>query len=152
LKKNGEVFVIGFSNKGGLGLGDDYEEARELTKINGLKNITKIVAGSDFNVAVDANGTMWSWGLNNYGQLGNTSKLVNTFPKMIYIPSGKKVTDISCGDNFCLATTKEGEVLTWGCGTYGQLGQGNTQDLSAPKILPVTFKVKSISCGEAHSA
>lgn len=144
--------MIGSSNKGALGIGDDVEVAKELTKLDRLKNITKVVAGSDFNVALDANGNMWSWGLNNYGQLGNISKLTNGQPKLIYLPSGKKIADVSCGDNFCLATTKDGEVLSWGCGTYGQLGQGNTQDLSAPKILPVSYKVKNISCGEAHSA
>lgn len=152
VKKSGEVFVIGFSNKGGLGLGDELEEAKELTKVNGLKHIIKVVAGSDFNVALDTSGSMWSWGLNNYGQLGNTSKLVNAYPKMIYIPNGKKIKDVTCGDNFCLATTNEGDVLSWGCGSYGQLGQGNTQDLSAPKTLPVNFRVRNISCGEAHSA
>lgn len=152
LKKNGEVFVIGSSSKGGLGLGDEVEVAKELTKLERLKNIRKVVAGSDFNVALDNDGKMWSWGLNNYGQLGNTSKIINTQPKLIYLPSGKKIADVSCGDNFCLAITSERDVLSWGCGTYGQLGQGNTQDLSTPKLLPITFKVKNISCGEAHAA
>lgn len=112
----------------------------------------KITSGTDFNIALDSKGRMWSWGLNNYGQLGNTSMLINTKPKMIYIPANRVINDVSCGENFCLATTTEGEVLSWGCGCYGQLGQGTKQDLGAPKTIPVDFKVKNISCGEAHAA
>lgn len=152
LKKNGEVFVIGGSRKGGLGLGDEVQTVQKLTKIDKLEHIVKIVSGSEFNVALDAKGKMWSWGLNNYGQLGNTSMLTNSQPKMIHIPGNRVVTDVSCGENFCLASTSEGDVLSWGCGCYGQLGQGTKQDLGAPKLMSLNFKVKDISCGEAHAA
>ena len=154
LHNDGSVQVIGASQRGALGLGDDISAVKHFSLIEKLadKQIVKLVSGSDFNVVIDKDGVMHSWGQNNYGQLGNTSQLTNPVPKPIKSLASKKITDVTCGDNFCLALTNEGEVYSWGCGSSGQLGQGNTMDLSQPKPVPVNFKAKSISCGEAHSA
>jgi alpha-tubulin suppressor-like RCC1 family protein len=145
--------VMGASSKGALGLGDDTEKAKEvvcLTGFNGIK-VEKVVCGSEFNVAIDSAGQVYSWGLNNYGQLGNTSKLTNSTPKILHGFGGKKVIDVACGDTFCLALTSEGEVFSWGCGSSGQLGQGNSMDLSAPRKISTPWRAVSISCGEAHA-
>ena len=154
MARDGSLSVIGASIKGGLGLGDGIDAVPRPTKVQSLAGVqmTKVVSGSDFSLGLDASGKLYTWGFNNYGQLGNTNKLTNPSPKQVQLPPGKQVADIAVGDNFCLALTKDGGVLSWGCGSNGQLGHGNSQDLSAPKELAFRGKVQSIACGEAHSA
>jgi alpha-tubulin suppressor-like RCC1 family protein len=133
-----------------LGLGEGTNSVGKISRIEGLENIREIRCGSDFNLALDDKGVVYSWGYNNYGQLGNTSKLFNPIPKPILNIVSEKVLDISCGDNFALARTAEGNVYSWGCGSHGQLGHGNSSDLSVPTKLNIDFPVKGISCGESH--
>lgn len=129
-------------------------DAPYVTPINSLKGIDaiKITSGSDFNVMLDNTGKIYSWGFNNYGQLGNTSKLINGVPKVLHVPGNKPIRDVDCGDNFCMALDTEGHAYSWGCGSSGQLGHGNTSDLSVPSLINFPKKIESISCGEAHSA
>nr|CAG8487732.1 5456_t:CDS:10 [Entrophospora candida] len=61
---------------------------------------------------------------------------------------------ISCGENHCLALTKQGEVYSWGDGRYGQLGHGDFRSLNKPKVIEFFqgLKVTQIACGGLHSA
>ena len=59
--------------------------------------------------------------------------------------------DISCGDNFCAAVSKEGKLYTWGYGADGQLGHNNTLDVRTPKLVQINSKISSVSCGGGHT-
>ena len=60
-----------------------------------------------------------------------------------------------CGENHCLALTRDGEVLSWGSGRFGQLGHGVlTNSLDKPTVIEFFqgLRVKEIACGGFHSA
>ena len=154
VSKQGEISVIGSSIKGALGLGDGVDKVSKMTRVESLAGVRvkKVVAGAEFNLALDENGRLFSWGYNNYGQLGNSSKFASGVPKQIQMQGGRLVKDVAAGDNFSLALMETGEVMSWGCGSSGQLGHGNTSDLNMPKILDIKEEVVNVSCGENHSA
>ena len=63
--------------------------------------------------------------------------------------------EISCGYAHTIGITANGELCSWGCGEYGQLGHGNEDSVGRPKIIDsVQFckKAKYVSCGTWHTA
>ena len=95
---------------------------------NGDKAYPKVVSGQDFTVALKADGTVWTWGYNAYGQLGTKDQTNRYKPTKIAI---ENVIDISAGDNYTLVLTKEGKVYSFGNNSYGQLGRsGDTLEIA----------------------
>ncbi|CAG8507402.1 16524_t:CDS:2, partial [Acaulospora morrowiae] len=62
-------------------------------------------------------------------------------------------TNVTCGENHCLALTQDGEVFSWGSGRYGQLGHGDISSLDKPKVIEFFqgLKISQIMCGGWHS-
>ena len=75
-------------------------------------------------------------------------------PTLLREPFTNKVMGVSCGNNYTLLWTTEGDAFSWGCGRHGVLGQGDTEDRHVPtKITQVNSadKVVSMNAGFAHS-
>ena len=90
----------------------------------------QIAAGTDFTVALKADGTVWTWGNNIYGQLGNgVYNGTVVYPQKIDL-SG--VVKIAASGQFAVALKDNGEVWTWGRNNAGQLGNGTTDNSNVP--------------------
>ena len=108
--------------------------------------IPKIVSGQDFTIALKADGTVWSWGYNYYGQLGLGDNSNRYKPTQLNI---NNVVDISAGSNHVLLLTKDGKVYSFGSNSYSQLGRnGNTL---VPEEITTLENVTKISAGSYHS-
>ena len=106
-------------------------------------------------MALTTEGKIFSWGRNNYGQLGISGKQQTreNVPREISLPKDISVADISCGEEHAALLTSEGHVYTWGYGHDGQLGHSAKTHLSAPKkIDEITQKAKKVICGGGHTA
>lgn len=131
----------------------------------GMTNHEKVVdAGEMHFVVLREDGTVWSWGDNNYGQLG-AKELSNhsTVPVPVRKEDGNRlfnIKSIAAGDYHSVALDHKGDVWTWGRNAWGQLGQG--QDGTAlpfnndPKVVPiidngVKMQIKAIAAGEHHT-
>lgn len=68
-----------------------------------------------------------------------------------YVSLPDKIVEIAAGGLHFLALTKSGEVFSWGNGSLGQLGTGNTDNIEVPQKLKLDFSVKHISAGESCS-
>ena len=90
-----------------------------------LNGIVDIAAGIYHGLALRSDGTVWSWGYNGNGQLGDGTTVTRSQPAMI---SGiSDVTSVSTKYYFSTAARKDGSVWTWGDNGYGQLARsGNT--------------------------
>ena len=88
-------------------------------------------------MALDKDGTVWAWGLNTYGQLGNNTTTGSSLPVQVKIANGDlnltNVVSISAGYQHNIALRKDGTVWAWGRNDGGQLGNSNTKN----QLLPV---------------
>jgi alpha-tubulin suppressor-like RCC1 family protein len=103
-------------------------------------------------MALRSDGTVWSWGVDDLGQLGNgKSEEFDNLPSEVVGPDGKghlqNVVSISAGGGFSMARLASGSVWTWGQNDSGQLGIGNhtgpstcTTAKTACSLVPVQVK------------
>jgi alpha-tubulin suppressor-like RCC1 family protein len=148
----GHVWAWGNNLNSQIGTSEnDYEISP--VKINNLSNIIALAKGSAANhcLALNENGTVWSWGDNEYGQLGlGTNDVVNSnTPMMIEKIFG--VVALSAGRSHSVALKDDGTVWTWGDNTYGQLGHINQEKSSIPKKIYGLQNVVSVEAGYNHS-
>ncbi len=98
----------------------------------GTSNWASVAAGTAFAVALQSNNTLWTWGANSAGQLGNGNNTGTNSPAQI--ASGNIWTQVTAGSDFAVARRSDGTLWAWGNNTVGQLGN-NT--ITAPSNVPV---------------
>ena len=106
----------------------------------------KIATGHSHCLAIDTQGTLWSWGYNAFGQLGNgtaVSKFIETPQK---IRPDIKFMEIEAGDNYSLALDDLGRLWTWGRNSSsGILGDGTKTDRHVPMLINTEVSLKKIN-------
>ena len=104
-------------------------------------NNTKIDVqeGKDFTIALKQNGTVWSYGLNNSGQLGIGNNDNQQEP--VQIKELSNIKQIATGYSHALALTKEGKIYSWGLGKNGQLGDGQQSDSNVPVNVDISANI-----------
>ena len=104
----------------------------------------QVSAGSWFALAIDEDGNTWAWGQNTYGALGNgtstgSDQIPNPLPVRVRYPANAGTViarQISARGRHSLALDKEGNAWAWGWNSYGQLGDGTTNNRTIPvKVL-----------------
>jgi uncharacterized repeat protein (TIGR01451 family) len=139
LKSDGTVWSWGTNEHGELGIGSTAPSAaNKPLKVVGLSGVTAIAAGSDYNLALKADGTVWGWGGNTIGQLGlgGTDFIAHTTP--VQVPNLSGIVRIFAGDYVSYAVKADGTVFGWGNAFVGKLGDGNsgTPSINTPTELP----------------
>lgn len=71
LKEDGTVWTAGYNNSGQIGNGAVSTTNYQKTFLNIMNDVKEIASGESYGIALKNNGTLWAWGLNNYGQLGD---------------------------------------------------------------------------------
>ena len=130
---NGLLYAWGLGTDGQLGNGTTTTSSTPV-KVSLPPGVVPVAvaAGDDHSLALGSNGTLYAWGYNGYGQLGNGTKTNEDTPVTVSFPSGVKATAIAAGENLSLALGSDGNVYAWGDGNVGALGQGN-QNESTPR-------------------
>lgn len=106
------------------------------------KTITQISAGAGHSLALASDGTVYAWGQNTYGQLGNNTMINANAPvsvQTIGTPmAGKIIIQLAAGNSQSVALASDGTIYAWGWNRYGQLGNGTTVDTRIPVAVKVT--------------
>jgi alpha-tubulin suppressor-like RCC1 family protein len=137
LRSDGTVWAWGQDDHGQVGNGV-FSSTPQLTPVEvpGLTGITKVAAGWLFSLALRSDGTVWAWGVNAAGQLGNGTTTDSALPVQVRV---NQVTSIIAGFSaaYAIRTTTGGATLwAWGGNAFGALGDGSM--LSRPSPEPVT--------------
>ena len=95
-----------------------------------------IASGENFTIALKSDGSVWAWGDNTYGQLGNGNFESSQGPiPVLAVDATKKLSGvfkIAAGKYHALAMTSDGAVLAWGLNDNGQLGNNSTTNQNVP--------------------
>ena len=111
---------------------------------------TWITAGESHTVAVKQDGTVWAWGNNSYGQLGNGTTTVRITPVQVSGLS-TNVTAIAAGGNYTVALKQDGTIWAWGDNYYGELGDGTYTERHTPVQVSGLSGVTAIAAGGRHT-
>jgi alpha-tubulin suppressor-like RCC1 family protein len=149
-KTDGTLWSWGYNGSGQLGLNTSYTTNRSSpNQVGALTTWSKISTGRYYNVAIKTDGTLWSWGQNNTGQLGLGNTTDYSSPKQV----GALTTwlNIACGYFHTLATKTDGTLWSWGANGQGQLGQSNITYRSSPVQVGALTTWSNITAGsESH--
>ena len=172
LCENGDVYAFGHNRYGQLGTGDmnTVTQKNAPVKIEALsgKGVVKVAAGTNCSYAITADGTLYTWGANFLGQLGDGNAALDNrdIPNAVTI-SGCKVFDVAGGGAHTVAlcykdtnsnnvadSGEEKAVYVWGADSRGQLGTGdlgNWQNTPKRQTALDGLDVVSVAAGDAHT-
>ena len=147
LKKDGTVWAWGNNFSGQLGNGRSGDFSNTPTAVPGLTNVTAIAAHTFHALAVRQDGTVWAWGGNDNGQLGNGTTTASLVP--IQVPGLSGVKAVAAGWARSFALKRDGTVMAWGFGNWGALGDGSWSEFNrlSPQPVPGLTDVVEISAG-----
>ncbi|KAL5753461.1 hypothetical protein ACOSP7_023638 [Xanthoceras sorbifolium] len=136
VSSSGGLYTYGWSKYGQLGHGDfeDHLVPHKLEALHG-SFISQVSGGWRHTMALTSNGKLYGWGWNKFGQVGVGDNVDKCSPVQVKFPNDQKVVQISCGWRHTLAVTERQNVFSWGRGTNGQLGHGESSDRNIPKII-----------------
>jgi alpha-tubulin suppressor-like RCC1 family protein len=109
-----------------------------------------VAAGDYHSVALKSDGTVWAWGYNVYGQLGDGTTTQRTTPVQVSGLSGV-IAIAGGGQYWTLALKSDGTVWAWGYNGNGQFGNGTTASSSVAVRQGTIYDVVGIAAGTYHS-
>jgi alpha-tubulin suppressor-like RCC1 family protein len=147
IKTDGTLWGWGWNNNGQLGNNSVAHKSSPITVSGGGTTWSQVSCGQEATAAIKTDGTLWTWGSNYAGQLGNNSTINRSSPGTI-AGAGTTWSKVSCG-YYCIAAIKiDNSLWTWGYnGAYGQLGNTSQNDTSSPGSISGGGEWKHISCG-----
>jgi alpha-tubulin suppressor-like RCC1 family protein len=151
LSSAGRVFIWGANSNGQLGNGtrNPYIEPNDITaNFYLLKNerIINLVMGSASSYALSSFGRVFSWGKNDYGNLGNGESTIDSLlpvdiSSKFKLDSNDIIIGISMGSVHSSAISYRGRVFTWGGNGNGQLGNGEQGESLNPNEITSKFNL-----------
>ena len=144
LRTDGSLWMWGTNAVGELGLPGVYDRKIGLyadfpvqtRPVKVLDGVAAVSVGHQFTLAIKNDGSLWAWGDNYFGQLGDGTETHRDRPVKIM----DNVVACAAGDDFAAAVKSDGTLWTWGYNYFGQLGDGGTSSRSKPKQVMTGVK------------
>ena len=152
IKTDGTLWTWGYNNYGGLGDNTTVSKSSPVTTVAGGTNWKQVSGGQYHTAAIKTDGTLWTWGYNGYGNLGDNTTVDKSSP-VTTVAGGTNWKQVACGYRHVAAIKTDGTLWTWGYNGIGALGDNSTVDKSSP-ITTVAGGTnwKQVSGGQYHTA
>uniref|UniRef100_A0A3B4YKW9 HECT and RLD domain containing E3 ubiquitin protein ligase 3 n=1 Tax=Seriola lalandi dorsalis TaxID=1841481 RepID=A0A3B4YKW9_SERLL len=154
LLQDGSVYTCGANCCGQLGH-DKPGTSPELVGALDTQKITVVSSGRAHSMAVNEQGQVFAWGAGEGGQLGlGTAEVAVRIPRLVKRLCDHRISQVMCGNQHCIALSRDGQLFTWGQNTSGQLGLGKGEP---SKLFPHPLKslagipLAQITAGGDHS-
>jgi len=152
IKTDGTLWVWGIGTEGRLGTNDQTSRSTPVTTFAGGNNWKQVSCGNAHTAAVKTDGTLWVWGENSYGGIGDNTTAFKLTPVSTFL-GGNDWKQVSSGFQSTAAIKTDGTLWSWGDNSRGQLGNNTTTD----SLTPVTTFIggnnwKQVSCGLQYTA
>ena len=167
MKSDGIAWSVGYNGSGQLGDGTTISRSNpvQVMDSNGspFSNVRKLGTGSSHSIFVKGDGSAWSAGWNNSGQLGDGTTVSRSNPIQVVDTGGSSLTNtisVSGGMWHSMILNSDGTMASFGRNNYGQLGDGTTTDRSNPvqvlhdasSLAPFPqISIKATAAGYAHT-
>lgn len=149
VKTDGSVWGVGNNEYGQIGQTPSDDPIREMVQIPGLSDIREVAGGYYHSLALTNSGTVYAWGKNDEGELGNPNPAANQNPHQVAGLSDVK--SVAAGYGFSLALKQDGTVWAWGDNGNYTLGNNSNVDSQTPvQVLNLTG-IKQISARHRHA-
>lgn len=150
----GAAYAWGYNNEGQLGLG--YVGGTVLTptaipKLTSSNPTAWMAGGSEHSAAITTDGRTWTWGDNNFSELGDCTTTDHASPFPLTSLNNRPATQVDAGMRHTLLLMTDRSVYVWGAGSYGALGYGGTTSSSCPLRLSSLYNIQQVSAGKWHS-
>ncbi len=153
---NGALWTWGGNSSGQLGI-DSTEDKSTPQQVSTVGKVVSVSLNASwsydgYSAVVCEDGSLWTWGANSSGRLGNgTTEGTQAPQKITGIPD---MASVALGGYHAAAIGKDGSLWTWGANSGGQLGNGTSSYGSnpTPKKVEALQNVTSVSLGDTHSA
>jgi alpha-tubulin suppressor-like RCC1 family protein len=150
---SGQVFASGSDATGAVGNSQPSSNSNVFIPVSIVPiGWSSFSAGQNFTVALKSDGTLWFWGSNANGLLGNGSITPSQAVSATQIGINTTWKMVSAGTNHILAINAAGELYAWGNNSNGQIGIGTTGgNITTPTLVASTIPWISVSAGNLFS-
>jgi alpha-tubulin suppressor-like RCC1 family protein len=151
IKSDGSLWAWGSNEYGQLGdnMAGKGTNCTSPTRIGTDSNWTIVSAGVSHTVALKMDGSIWAWGRNNCGQLGDRTKMDHRSPARIGSDNDWKA--VSVGSSHTVALKSDGSLWTWGWNGSGELGDGTGKERNSPIRIGTDCNWAAVSVGAFHT-
>ena len=131
IKTDGTLWMWGYNADGELGDNTVTKRSSGVQTVAAGTNWNKISCGGYHTACIKTEGTLWLWGYNNQGQLGDNTRTHRSSPVQT-VAGGTNWLNVSCGGFSTAAIKTDGTLWTWGGNSFGGLGDNTIVDKSSP--------------------
>lgn len=155
LLRSGALRCWGENVWGQLGDGRENEAVRSVPEdVVGLEQVAAVAAGAHNTCAILPDRTLWCWGFDEWGTLGDGDPTRNTISYVPLQVNGLQgVVEVGVGSLHACALEENGEIQCWGSDQYGQVGDKTNTDFvkESPGDVEVSFAATQLAMGSWHS-
>lgn len=157
ISQSGHVYCMGSNNDGRLGLGNkSIRQSSSPCLVEGLTSYKciKLSCGWGHTAVITDDGSVFSWGVGEFGALGNGKGENAWSPIKCLLPKSMRGLDVSSGSRHTGLIVEDNKIkllLMTGSGEAGQLGTGKREKEYSYVIINMTEEIQSVSCGVFHT-
>jgi len=152
IKTDGTLWTWGSNSIGQLGDNTTTNKSSPVQTVAGGTSWKSVAAGSGIVASIKTDGTLWTWGLNGNGQLGDNTRTNRSSPVQT-VSAGTNWRSVACAANMIQSIKTDGTLWLWGRGTSGELGDNSITSKSSPvQTVSGGTNWKLVAGGQYHSA